>query len=110
MPFKSGTNEDNDEIEFDTKRNQTDKGTKQFREIHDSDAMTSSSSEDEENSASNDATLDLESDTEDSNSDNATTPRQYPERLRRPRQFYDNIPWDAIKLQGGGNVGLPPST
>ena len=87
IPCKSGTNEDNDEIEFDTKRNQTDKGTKQFREIHHSDAMTSGSSEDEENSASSDATPDLESDTEDSNSDNATTPRQYPERLRRPRQF-----------------------
>ena len=60
--------------------------------------MTRSSSEDEENSASSDATPDLESDTEDSDSDNATPPRQYPERVRRPRQFYDKIPWDAIRL------------
>ena len=98
IPFKSGTNEDNDEIAFDTERYQSDKGAKPFGEVHHSDAMQSSSSEDEENSASSDATPDLESDTEDSDLDNATPPRQYPERVRRPRQFYDKIPWDAIRL------------
>ena len=73
-------------------RNQTDKGAKKFREIHHSDAMTSSSSEEEENSATSDATPDFESDTEDSDSVNATPHRQCPEIVRRPRQFYDKIP------------------
>ena len=60
--------------------------------------MTSSSSEDEESSASTDTTDDVVSDVEDSDSDFATPPRQYPQRMRRPRQFYCDIPWDAIRL------------
>ena len=60
--------------------------------------MTNSSSDDDENSASSDTTDDFASDIEDSDSDNATPPRQYSQRMRRPRQFYDNIPWDAIRL------------
>ena len=44
--------------------------------------MTSSSSEDEENSASNDMKDDIVSDVEDSDSDYATAPRQNPQRMR----------------------------
>ena len=44
--------------------------------------MTSSSSEDEESSASSDMTDDVVSDVEDSESDYATPPRQYPQRMR----------------------------
>ena len=98
IPFKLGTNEDNEEINFDTVRNQSDNGAKKLGENRPSNAMTSSSSEDEENSASNDTTDDFASDVEDSDSDYATPPRQYPQRMRRPRQFCDNIPWDAIRL------------
>ena len=98
LPFKSGTNEDNEEKEFDTVRNQTDNDVKKFGENHPPDAMTSSSSEDEESSASSDTTDDVISDVEDSDSDFATPPRQYPQRMRRPRQFYGDIPWDAIRL------------
>ena len=60
--------------------------------------MTSSSSEDEESSASSDTTDDVVSDVEDSDSDYATPARQYPQRMRRPRQFSGDIPWDTISL------------
>ena len=98
LPFKSGTNEDKEEHEFDTVRNQTDNDVKKFGENHPPGAMTSNSSEDEESSASSDTTDDVVSDVEDSDSDYATPPRQYPQRMRRPRQFYGDIPWDAIRL------------
>ena len=82
IPFKLGTNEDNKEINFDTVKNQSDNGAKKLGENRPSNAMTSSSSEDEENSASNDTTDDFASDVEDSDSDYATPPRQYPQRMR----------------------------
>ena len=43
IPFKLGTNEDNEEIECDTVRNQTDNSAKKLRENRPSNAMTNSS-------------------------------------------------------------------
>ena len=92
IPFKSGTNEDG-VVEFDTVRNQVDNDTKTFGENPLLDILSSSWPEEEEDISINSDMLDeFASDLEDSNSDNATPPKQYPRRVRRPREFYGNIP------------------